>query len=296
MKKHGSLNHIYRLVWSHVLKTWVAVAENTKGRGKGGKSRSKLVAAALALGVMPALVPPAMAGPAVGVVLPTGAQVSAGSARISQSGNTLTVTENSERAALNWQTFSIGSNGTVNFVQPNSSAVILDRVTGNEASVIAGALNANGQVFLLNSNGVLFARNAVVNTGALVASTLNISDSAFMAGGSTFASVGSRSSVINQGVINAADGGYVALLGNQVINQGVITARLGTAILDVLGGILLGGGENPLSLADFFAADEIDHEPGLLRGTAQMPDGGAGNGVSHLISPSPWSRTCRRDP
>jgi len=231
MKKHGSLNHIYRLVWSQVLKTWVAVAENTKGRGKTKNSRSKLVAAALAITAFGSVLPPAMAGPvASGVVLPTGALVSAGSVNVSQSGNTLTVTENTQRAAVNWQSFSISNNGTVNFVQPNSAAVILNRVVGTEASLIAGALNANGQVFLLNSNGLLFTKNASVNTGGLVASTLNISDSDFMSGKSTFTGNGSRASVINQGSLTS-DNGYVALLGNQVINQGVVTARLGTAIL-----------------------------------------------------------------
>jgi len=231
MKKHGSLNHIFRLVWSHVLKTWVAVAENTKGRGKTKNSSSKLVAAALAITAFGSGLPPALAGPAAtAVVLPTGAQVSAGSVSVNQSDNTLTVTENSQRAAVNWQTFSIGKNDAVNFVQPNSAAVILNRVVGTEASLIAGALNANGQVFILNSNGLLFSKNASVNTGGLVASTLNLSDSDFMSGKNTFTGNGRRASVINQGSLSS-DNGYVALLGNQVVNQGVITARLGTAIL-----------------------------------------------------------------
>ena len=163
--------------------------------------------------------------------LPTGFQLTAGAAAVSSLGNTLTVTESSQRAAINWQSFSIGSAATVNFVQPNTSAVILNRVVGSEQSLISGALNASGQVFLLNSNGVLFTQGASVNTGGLVASTLNISDSDFMAGRSTFASTGSNASVINLATLNAADGGYVALLGNQVSTQGVISARLGTAIL-----------------------------------------------------------------
>ena len=227
MKKHGSLNHIYRLVWSQVLKTWVAVAEHTKGRGKGKNSRSKLIASGLALASLATALPVALAGP---VTLPSGAQVSAGSADVTRSGATLTVVENSQRAAINWQTFSIGSNATVDFIQPNSSAVILNRVIGTESSVIDGALHANGQVFLLNSNGVLFSKNASITTGGLVASTLMMSDADFMAGRSTFSASGTHASVINQGTLNA-DGGYVALLGNQVINQGTISAKMGTAIM-----------------------------------------------------------------
>ena len=83
----------------------------------------------------------------------------------------MNVQQSTQRAAINWTNFSIGSNATVNFQQPNASAVVLNRVVGNEQSVINGALNANGQVFVLNSNGVLFGQGAQVNVGGLVAST-----------------------------------------------------------------------------------------------------------------------------
>jgi filamentous hemagglutinin family protein len=119
----------------------------------------------------------------------------------------------------------------VDFQQPNVAAITLNRVVGDEQSVIAGALHANGQVFLLNSDGVLFTKNASVNTGGLVASTLTLSDADFMAGRASFTSNGSKASLINLGSITAAHHGYVALLADEVSNQGVITARLGTAVL-----------------------------------------------------------------
>lgn len=97
--------------------------------------------------------------------------------------------------------------------------------------MIAGALNANGKVFVLNSSGVLFTQGAQVNVGGIVASTLNMSDADFMAGKAMFTANGSRASVINLGTINVADGGYSALLGNQVKNDGVIVAKLGAAVL-----------------------------------------------------------------
>ena len=122
---------------------------------------------------------------------------------------------------------------TVNFNQPSATSVTLNRVIGNEKSVIEGALNANGQVFIVNSAGVVFTKSAQVNVGGLVASTLDISNSNFLAGKYQF-SGNSNASVVNLGNIQANPGGYVALLGNTVSNQGTITATLGT-VADGLG-------------------------------------------------------------
>ena len=96
--------------------------------------------------------------------------------------------------------------------------------------MILGNLSANGQVFLLNPNGVLFGAGAHVDVGGIVASTLGLSDADFLAGRYTFSGSGSGS-VLNRGTIRAADGGYVALVGPRVANEGVITARLGTVAL-----------------------------------------------------------------
>src|SRR5262249_14803510 len=106
----------------------------------------------------------------------------------------------------------------------------LNRVVGNETSVIAGALNANGRIFIVNSAGVLFTRGAQVNVGGLVASTLDISNSDFMAGNYRFSGT-SSASVINRGHIHAGPGGTIALLGRTVVNDGVISARLGTVAM-----------------------------------------------------------------
>jgi len=222
------VNHVYRLVWNTSLNAFVVAAENARGRGKSG-SRASSVGSLLAAVLLSTGAANVYAlGP---TVLPSGYQVSAGSANISTSGNTLTVLQSTPRAAINWQNFSIGSNATVDFVQPNSSSVILNRVVGNDRSVIAGAMNANGQVFLLNSNGVLFTRGASVDVNGLLASTLNISDADFMAGRSTLTGTGGTGAVINLGTIKTADAGYVALLGSKVVNDGVISARLGTVAM-----------------------------------------------------------------
>ena len=157
---------------------------------------------------------------------PSGGAVSAGSASIVQSGSVTNITQTTQKASINWQNFSIGATETVNFNQPNISAVTLNRVVGNEKSIIDGALNANGQVFILNSNGVLFSKNASVNTAGLIATTMNLSDADFMNGNYGFKG-DSAASIINQGTITISDKGYAALFGKEVINEGIIKATLG---------------------------------------------------------------------
>lgn len=161
--------------------------------------------------------------------LPTGAQVGSGAAVIGQTGSTLTVKQASAQTVINWQGFDIAAGETVNFVQPNASAVALNRVVGNNASAIFGKLNANGQVFLLNPNGIVFGRSAEVSVGGLVASTLKLSDGDFLAGKRSFSGA-STAAVYNVGQLSA-DGGYIALLGAQVVNEGTLRAQLGTVAL-----------------------------------------------------------------
>jgi filamentous hemagglutinin family protein len=209
------MNHAYRLVWNDRDQGFVPAPETAKARGKRGRQKL-LVASLAALGVISAQ------------AAPVGGQVAAGSGSISQSGSLTTISQSSQNLSLNWQKFGIAAGETVRFEQPNASAIALNRVLGNEQSQIFGSLQANGQVFLINSNGVLFGKTAQVDVGGLVATTLNISDADFMAGNYRFA--GNGGSIRNQGAINAP-GGYVALLGGQVSNEGTITARLGTVAL-----------------------------------------------------------------
>ncbi|HUH59750.1 MAG TPA: filamentous hemagglutinin N-terminal domain-containing protein [Candidimonas sp.] len=169
--------------------------------------------------------------------LPVGGEVVAGSATVASGNGTMTVNQTSQNAALNWQSFNIGAAEAVRFVQPNSSSIALNRVIGSDPSRILGSLTANGKVFLVNPNGILFGKGASVNVGGLVASTRNITDSDFMAGNYKFAGTGGGS-ILNQGIINA-DGGYVALLSAHVANEGTISARLGTVALAAGDGLSL---------------------------------------------------------
>jgi filamentous hemagglutinin family protein len=222
MKRHASMNRIYRLVWNTTINALVVVAENARGRGKS--SGRKLVAAALALTGGLFLTPLAMAGP-------TGGQVVAGSGSIAQTGNTTTINQASQNLSLNWQSFGIAANESVRFNQPSASSIALNRILGQSPSQIFGSLSANGQVFLLNPNGVLFAPGSQVNVGGLVASTLGLSDADFMAGKFSFSKGSVAGTVVNQGTLTAAQGGYIALLAPEVRNEGVISATMGTALL-----------------------------------------------------------------
>jgi filamentous hemagglutinin family protein len=176
------------------------------------------------------------------VALPVGGQVVNGNVAIgAAANNTLPIKQTSGNAIVNWQAFSIGGNETVNIQQPNANAVMLNRVLGSNASVIAGKLNANGKVFLVNPAGVLFSPGASVNVGSLVASTLGTSDKDFLAGNYHFVAVPGQpgGSVVNQGSIQAAAGGTVAMLGAQVNNSGTVSAKLGTVALGAGGDITL---------------------------------------------------------
>jgi len=163
--------------------------------------------------------------------LPVGGTVAAGTSSISSGTNNVTITQSTQNTVINWQSFNIGQSESVNFVQPNSWSVALNRVVGADPSNILGNLSANGKVFLVNPNGILFGKGAQVNVGGLVASTLNITDTDFMSGNYVFSGTG-NGTVLNQATINTnADGGYVALLGANVGNDGIIAAKLGTVIL-----------------------------------------------------------------
>jgi len=229
------MNLIHRSIWNDQTGTFVAVSESTRS---AGKKISSCTAAAAAAGAgaggsfsLKILAISLMMACGAGVhAHPVGGVVSAGSATIGGTAGAMTITQTTPNVAINWQSFGIRAGESVQFLQPSSSSVALNRVIGADPSNLLGSLTANGKVFLVNPNGILFGAGASVNVGGLVASTLAISDADFMANNYKFSGVGTGS-VENRGTINAADGGYVTLLGANVSNQGVISAQLGTIAL-----------------------------------------------------------------
>jgi filamentous hemagglutinin family protein len=235
------MNHIYRLVWNTQTQRYQPAPETANGRGKSCRGKA-LRPAALVLGA--ALGLPVWAQNPAANALPTGANVVAGQASVAQNGSQMTVNQGSSKAIIDWNSFNIGSGAAVQFIQPSTSAVALNRVIAGDASQIQGRLSANGQVWLVNPNGVVFGQGSKVDVGGLVASTLNISNEDFLAGKAVFSRNGATSSVVNRGEITAADGGQVALLAPTVRNEGIVRAQLGTVTLAAGDKVTLEAGAN----------------------------------------------------
>ncbi|WP_371009177.1 MBG domain-containing protein [Mesorhizobium sp. RCC_202] len=160
--------------------------------------------------------------------LPTGGSVASGGVTISKpSASRLAIKQSTNAAIVNWQSFSIGAGARVDIEQPTSSSVMLNRVTGNTKSTIAGQLNANGQVFLVNPNGIAISKTGKVSAAGFVGSSLDISDDDFKAGKLKFKGKGASAAVSNEGTISIGSGGYAALIGGSVDNSGTISVPLG---------------------------------------------------------------------
>jgi filamentous hemagglutinin family protein len=161
-------------------------------------------------------------------ILPTNGVVASGAASIRQSGPALSVIQTSPNAIVNWGSFSIGQSNAVIFDQPNAASSILNRVTGSTTSTIAGQMQANGRVYLVNPNGIVITPTGAVQVGGgFVASTLGIADRDFNSGNLSFSGHGPSAGVSNAGSIRSAPGGFVGLIGGTVSNSGVVSVPLG---------------------------------------------------------------------
>ena len=242
------MNRIYRSIWNKALNVWMAVSEIAKGAGKRSSNRRQLISCHSNRDTEIRVAIPCCNGKfslkcellAMSLLvytssiyaLPTGNQLVAGQATVSTpNANTMQIQQGSQNTVINWQGFSVGQNQAVNIQQPNSQAALLNRVVGVDASQIQGQINANGQVYLINPNGVLFSKTAQVDVAGLVATTHDISNANFMAGTNHFTQNGATGTVQNDGTINAKSGGVVALIGTSVTNNGTINTPNGTTAL-----------------------------------------------------------------
>lgn len=162
---------------------------------------------------------------------PQGGNVASGSANISQQGSVTNINQASHSAVINWDNFDIAKTETVNFIQPSNSSSTLNRVNSGQASIINGKINANGRVFIINGSGMIFGNDSVVNAASFMATTHDISNDDFMDENYTFNRTTSGGAIINQGLIQAASGGTVSLVGDAVSNEGIIIAKLGNVHL-----------------------------------------------------------------
>lgn len=172
--------------------------------------------------------------PGLVAALPSDGNVVGGQATIQHvNPNQLDIQQTTDKAILNWKSFSIAADESVHFHQPSINSVALNRVVGADPSVILGHLQSNGRIFLLNPNGILFGAGAQIDVGGLLATTLQIRDEDFMAGRYLFAQdpLKGLKSVMNQGTLHVSDHGFVVLAAPGVSNEGMIVANLGKVVL-----------------------------------------------------------------
>ncbi|MFN7558368.1 MAG: beta strand repeat-containing protein, partial [bacterium] len=179
-----------------------------------------------------------MAAGQIAAATPDGASVQHGQVSFNQAGSTLNIQQTTPRAIVNWRGFSVGGSETVRFILPSAHSAILNRVTGDQASVINGQITSNGRVYLLNPNGILVGPNGRINTAGVVLSTLDINDDDFIDGRSATLRGNSNNAVINQGIITTTLGD-VALIARRVVNEGTIDAPGGTVALAGAGEVVL---------------------------------------------------------
>ncbi|WP_092417780.1 GLUG motif-containing protein [Pseudomonas sp. NFPP07] len=253
------MNKMYALVWNQALACWNVAHEGARRRRKSGARKGMVVAAVSLLGAG------AMSS---AFALPTGGTAvhGTGDILVFENNKEMSINQHTDKLITNWNDFSVGKGERVTFNQPGKSSVALNRVIGTNASDIQGRINANGQVFLVNPNGVVFGQGAQVNVGGLVASTRGISDDDFKAGKYNF-SGNSPAEIINNGDIIADQGGSVALLGTNVRNNGVIQAQMGRVALGAGDKFTVNfDGNNLLNLqVDGAAVDALVKNGGLLK-------------------------------
>jgi filamentous hemagglutinin family protein len=185
----------------------------------------------------------------------------------------MNVTQTTSKAILNWADFNIANGYTVNFVQPSQTASVLNKIWSADPSVIAGALKANGQVYLYNQNGILFDKGAQINVGSLTASTLGFApvngdpDALFKNGllsnnanattpgtlpavftsctGSPCTTTPGAVTVNSGATLTTADGGRIMLIGSAVTNNGKIVTPDGQAVLGAGSQVYLAASSDP---------------------------------------------------
>lgn len=221
---------------------------------------------------------------------PEGGQVVGGSATITESATKLDVHQHSDRAVIDWRSFDIEVDEHTEFHQPSSSATALNRVNDMNPSRISGRLTANGNIILVNPNGVFFDGNAQVDVNGIVATTANIETDDFMAGSNTFDQPGSpNAAIVNNGHITAKEAGLVGLVAPHVENNGIIQARMGrvqlasgdTVTVDFYGDDLL-----KVEVSDENVKSQIAANSGILSadgGTVAMTAAAAEKTVNSLI-------------
>ena len=185
----------------------------------------------LSLGIARLIVLAIVLVPMIAMANPLGPQVVQGQVSfVHPDANTLTIT-NTPGAIVNWQSFGIDVGQITQFIQQDASSAILNRVVGQDPSTLLGNLQSNGQVYLVNPNGIVVGQNAVIDTAGFIASTLAISDEDFIRGDLNFVDNGQAGNIVNRGFIKVGERGNVLLVAPSITNEGAIHTQGGNLIL-----------------------------------------------------------------
>lgn len=151
------------------------------------------------------------------------------------------VHQGESKAIIEWSSFDVGADAWVNFDQKgNTNWAVLNRIFDQNPSQIFGRLTAEGKVFLINPNGMLFSKGSRINAHTIAASALEMQYEDFLADDLSlrlkFAAPDEMVSeqwleetwIVNEGQITADSGGAIHLLAPNVANSGDIEAPDGT--------------------------------------------------------------------
>ncbi|MFZ2727275.1 MAG: MBG domain-containing protein [Methylococcaceae bacterium] len=213
---------------------------------------------------------------------PNGAQIMHGQVTVDNSTANLTTVTNSPNAIIQWQNFSIARQETTRFIQQNSQSTVLNRVVGGDPSEILGQLISNGKVLLINPAGIVFGANATVDTQGLIASSLNLNDTDFLAGNYHFiAGSDNAGSITNEGIIRAGKDGNIILIAPSITNNGTISSDHGQITLAAGQKLTLTSLDNPSLRFEVQAPSDKVLNLGEL-----LTAGGAVNVFAHSIEHS----------
>jgi filamentous hemagglutinin family protein len=245
---------------------------------------------AQAAGVRPPLPTPCAGGPC-GVMSGNTPFVQSGQVNLpTVNGTNMTINQLSNSAILNWKDFNIANGYSVKFQQPGATSSALNRIWSGDPSVIAGKLSANGQIYLVNQNGILFANGAQVDVGSLTATTLNIDDDLYTNGlfsKNNIVTTGSAAlppvfisgSAVAGGIevdaganLQAASGGRIMLLGTKVINAGKISAPDGQVVLGAGDQVYLAASTDPALRGVLIEvkSNDAQNSPGVVINQGQI--------------------------
>lgn len=249
-------NNIFRLVFSKRLGMLVPASEMARSRSckSPRRSRRRALAAMLALAPVAALAAqPAGLNPQLngqGTPNWSGAVIDAARSSASQ----LTIRQNTAKAILNWQQLNLNRGESLIFDQQgNRSWAALNRIHDINPSTISGKVQADGHLYFVNTNGIIFGEGAQISVGSLTASSLDITDTLFTNGilsnpAAAFIGTGGFVRVEEGAAITAATGGRVMLLGKDVENSGIISTPDGQTILAAGERIVLTDSTDPAGL------------------------------------------------